>query len=327
MISVVLSLRKRLAQVVAIEKPDVLHAHSPALNGLAALWVGKKYNIPVVYEVRGFWEDAAVDHGTCKEGDLRYRLSKFLETFVVKRSHAVTAICQGIKNDLTSRGVDGNKITLIPNAVNVESFPQITKKSNTVLEKLELTNEFVIGFAGSFYQYEGIDILIKALRRLVDKGINIKLVLVGGGTQQENITNLIKKLNLDKYVIMTGRVPHNEVKDYYSVMDATVLPRKSMRLTELVTPLKPLEAMALGVPIVASNIGGHKELIIDDETGFLFKADDSNDLAILIESLANDREKLHSVVGNGRKYVEVTRNWQVSVANYTAVYEKLAARH
>ncbi|NQY62261.1 MAG: glycosyltransferase, exosortase A system-associated [Alteromonadaceae bacterium] len=315
------SLAKRLEDVVWEEQPDVLHAHSPALNGVAALIVGKKLKIPVVYEVRGFWEDAAVDHGTCKEGDLRYKLSKMMETYVVKKCQAVTAICEGIRQDFVSRGIKKTKITLIPNAVSVDSFPQITERSPSMLEKLKIGDAFVIGFAGSFYQYEGIDILIKSLSILKLKGLNIKVLLVGGGVQQQNIESLIKQLDLQDNVILTGRVPHEEVKDYYSVMDVTVLPRKSMRLTELVTPLKPLEAMALGVPVIASDIGGHKEIITDNETGFLFKADDEKALADAIQSIMENSEKVPDVIKNARNYVEEVRNWEVSVSNYPAVYQ------
>jgi len=315
------TLAKRLEQVVKEEKPDILHAHSPALNGMAALMVGKKMGIPVVYEVRGFWEDAAVDHGTCREGDLRYRLSKMMETYVVKKCHAVTAICEGIRQDLVARGVEKEKITLIPNAVSIDSFPQITQPAQHLKETHKLEDAFVIGFAGSFYQYEGIDILIRALSIIKSKGLNVKVLLVGGGAQFSNIQNLIEELGLKEDVIVTGRVPHQEVKDYYSIMDVTVLPRKSMRLTELVTPLKPLEAMALGVPVVASDIGGHKEIIKNYDNGFLFKADDEVALANAIEELIEDGARLPGVIKNARAYVENVRNWKISVSNYPSVYE------
>ncbi len=317
----ILSLAKRLKEVVIEEQPDVLHAHSPALNGIAALIVGKKMSIPVVYEVRGFWEDAAVDHGTCKEGDFRYKLSKKMETYVVKRCQAVTVICEGIRQDLISRGINKSKITIIPNAVSLNSFPQITKQSSKLLDKLKLHDSFILGFAGSFYQYEGVDILIKALAIVKQTGLNVKVLLVGGGAQQENIEELIVQLKLQDDVILTGRVPHEEVKDYYSVMDITVLPRKSMRLTELVTPLKPLEAMALGIPVLASDIGGHKEIISNNENGFLFKAGDESALASAILALIENNSEIPGIIKNARYYVENVRNWQESVSNYPAVYQ------
>ena len=318
----IIGLFNRLKQVITIEKPDVLHAHSPALNGIAALWAGKKFDLPVIYEVRGFWEDAAVDHGTCKEGDWRYRMGQKMETYVAKRCFALTVICEGIKKDLISRGIDQSKITIVGNAVNIESFERIKNKSDFMLNKLNVKGSYVIGFIGSFYQYEGIDDLLRGLALTKERGLNVKLLLVGGGQQLPVIQTLIDELQLHDDVILTGRIPHEDITDYYSVMDLTVLPRKSIRLTELVTPLKPLESMALGIPILASDIGGHRELITDDETGFLFKAEDAVAMADAIEAIKNDPDKVKRVVDNGRHYVETVKNWPNSVANYLGMYNK-----
>jgi len=325
-LTIIPKLKDRILNVSEEVKPDIIHAHSPALNGLAAILAGKKANIPVVYEIRAFWEDAAVDHGNCKEGDLRYKLTRAMETYVVKKAHAITTICDGLKQDLIKRGIKEEKITLIPNAVNLKNFALITEKSSQILERYHLKNSFVIGFVGSFYHYEGIDILIKALAVIKKTGLDIKVLLVGGGSQQSKIVNLIETLNLQDRVILTGRVPHHEVKDYYSVMNVTALPRKSMRLTELVTPLKPLEAMALGIPVLASDIGGHRELIKHNINGYLFEADNEQALADMIISLFNDHSSFAKIVKNGRDFVENIRNWKVSVSNYPAVYQ-YAQRH
>ena len=322
-LSVVFKLAARIKQVAKIEQPEILHAHSPALNGLAALIAAKSLKIPVIYEIRAFWEDAAVDHGDCVEGDVRYRLSHWLETYVVKRVQAVTTICEGLRSDLISRGIAKDKITIIPNAVNIEFFPQLSEKCSSLQQKFQLNDAFVVGFAGSFYQYEGLDILIKALAITKKMGLNIKVLLVGGGFQLDNILALIEQLDLKKDVVLTGRVPHSEIKDYYSVMDVTALPRKSMRLTELVTPLKPLEAMALGVPVIGSDIGGHRELIEHNNTGLLFDPDNPQSLADTLSSLVNGDIDIKSLITNGRTYVEEVRNWPVSIANYPKVYRSV----
>ena len=322
-LSVVFKLAARIKQVAKIEQPEILHAHSPALNGLAALIAAKSLKIPVIYEIRAFWEDAAVDHGDCVEGDVRYRLSHWLETYVVKRVQAVTTICEGLRSDLISRGIAKDKITIIPNAVNIEFFPQLSEKCSSLQQKFQLNDAFVVCFAGSFYQYEGLDILIKALAITKKMGLNIKVLLVGGGFQLDNILALIEQLDLKKDVVLTGRVPHSEIKDYYSVMDVTALPRKSMRLTELVTPLKPLEAMALGVPVIGSDIGGHRELIEHNNTGLLFDPDNPQALADTLSSLVNGDIDIKSLITNGRTYVEEVRNWPVSIANYPKVYRSV----
>ena len=318
---------KRILEVIDIEKPDVIHAHSPALNGLAALKAGRKSGLPVVYEIRAFWEDAAVDHGTCKEDDLRYRLTRKMETHVVKNANAVTTICEGLRGDLINRGFDESKFTVIANAVNIEQFDVITpqdKANNADLAAtLELTNCDVLGFLGSFYAYEGLDLAIAAMPAVLAKNAKARLLLVGGGPQEQNLKQQVTLLGLEGKVIFTGRVPHSEVGKYYSLVDLLVYPRKLMRLTDLVTPLKPLEAMAQGKPVVASNVGGHKELITDNETGFLFKAGDSVELAKRLVELLTDKNKLNSVLLNGRTYVESVRNWKNSVSNYLPLYQKI----
>ena len=318
---------KRILEVIEIEKPDVIHAHSPALNGLAALKAGRKSGLPVVYEIRAFWEDAAVDHGTCKEDDLRYRLTRKMENHVVKNASAVTTICQGLRGDLISRGFDENKFTVIANAVNIEQFnvitPQDKAKNAALADSLQLTDCDVLGFLGSFYAYEGIDLAIAAMPTVLAKNPRARLLLVGGGPQEQNLKQQVILLGLEGKVIFTGRVPHSEVGKYYSLVDLLVYPRKAMRLTNLVTPLKPLEAMAQGKPVLASDVGGHKELISDNETGFLFKAGDSVELAERLLELLADKNQLTSVLSNGRNYVENVRNWRNSVSNYLPLFKKL----
>ena len=321
---------KRILEVIKIEKPDVIHAHSPALNGLAALKAGRKSGLPVVYEIRAFWEDAAVDHGTCKEDDLRYRLTRKMESHVVKNANAVTTICEGLRTDLISRGFDESKFTVIANAVNIEQFDVITaqdKADNAELaEDLKLTDCDVLGFLGSFYAYEGLDLAIAAMPEVLAKNPKVRLLLVGGGPQEQNLKQQVTLLGLEGKVIFTGRVPHTEVGKYYSLVDLLVYPRKAMRLTDLVTPLKPLEAMAQGKPVIASDVGGHKELITDNDTGFLFKAGDSVELAERLVELLADDNKLNSVLSNGRAYVENVRNWKNSVSNYLPLYQKLIGK-
>ncbi len=319
---------KRILEVIAIEKPDVIHAHSPALNGLAALKAARKSGLPVVYEIRAFWEDAAVDHGTCKEDDLRYRLTRKMESHVVKNANAVTTICQGLRGDLINRGFPENKFTVIPNAVNIEQFEilsQQDKEKNIALaQTLKLDGCQVLGFLGSFYAYEGIDLAIAAMPEILKHKPNTRLLLVGGGPQEHNLKQQVSLLGLAGKVIFTGRVPHNEIGKYYSLVDLLVYPRKPMRLTDLVTPLKPLEAMAQGKPVIASDVGGHKELIADNHTGFLFKAGDIEQLSQRITELLSNEDKLLSVLKHGRDYVENVRNWHNSVRLYLPLYQQLS---
>jgi PEP-CTERM/exosortase A-associated glycosyltransferase len=322
-IQVVNTLAARLDEVIDTEKPDLLHAHSPALNGLAALRAGKRHGLPVVYECRAFWEDAAVDHGTSSEGGLRYRMTRALETRVFRAANAVTTICEGLRQEIISRGVSEQKITVIPNGVDVDSFHYSEPADAELVRLLGLAGKTVIGFIGSFYAYEGIPLMLEALPAIAEKNKSVIFLLVGGGPEEELIKRKIEELGLQDKVIVTGRVPHEEVHRYYSVVDVFTYPRLSMRLTDLVTPLKPLEAMAQGRLVVASDVGGHRELIEDGKTGVLFKADDAASLASAVCKLLDNRHEWQDLREAGRKFVEQERSWQASVGRYVDVYNRL----
>ena len=324
--AIVSSLAKRLDEIILQIKPDILHAHSPALNGLAALKAAKKHNIPLVYECRAFWEDAAVDHGTATEGGLRYRFTKMLETYVFRQADAITTICEGLRSDIASRGIPAEKITVIPNAVDIERFAYGAEPDQLLRTQLGLQNKTVLGFIGSFYAYEGLPLLLEALPKILKNRPETRLLLVGGGPQEALIKQKTQELGLEQQVIFTGRVPHEQVQDYYNQVDIFVYPRLPMRLTDLVTPLKPLEAMAQGRLVVASDVGGHKELIEHRRNGYLFKANDADDLAATVLDLLNRPQQWEPLRVAGRSYVEQTRNWPNSVGFYKNIYAQLMAR-
>lgn len=320
---VINTLEKRVEEIVKREKIDIIHAHSPVLNGIAALRVGRKLGIPVHYEIRAFWEDAAVGNGNGKEGDLKYNLTKKMETYVVENVDSITTICDGLKQDLISRGIAEDKITLIPNAVDITKFSGPQAPNAELQERLNIKGMTVLGFIGSFYDYEGLDVLLDAMKPIMARVSNACLLLVGGGPMENALKSQADKLNLGDRVIFTGRVPHDRVQEYYNLVDVFVYPRKKMRLTDLVTPLKPLEAMAQHKLVAASDIGGHRELIEDGKTGMLFEPDDPLALAKKIGELVERKQDWPNFHTAGRNYVENVRNWKNSVSNYPAVYEKI----
>jgi PEP-CTERM/exosortase A-associated glycosyltransferase len=314
---------KRIHEVARLTRPHVLHAHSPVLNALPALRVARSLGIPMVYEVRAFWEDAAVDHGTSREWGARYRASRALETYALRRVGHVTTICDGLKGDIVQRGIPESSITVIPNAVNVDSFAYDVPPDADLRRELRLDDAFVIGFVGSFYAYEGLDLLLQALPLVLREVPRARVLLVGGGPEEAALKALARTLGVAEQVVFTGRVPHREVQRYYSITDVLAYPRRPMRLTELVTPLKPLEAMAQGRLLVASDVGGHRELIRDGETGILFRAGDPAALAAAVTRLSAQRERWPLLREQGRRFVEKERSWAASVARYRDVYGSL----
>lgn len=317
---------RRIEETAKICRPDVIHAHSPVLNALPALKVGRRLGIPVVYEVRAFWEDAAVDHGTSREWGPRYRLTRAAETVALKRAAHVTTICEGLKRDIVARGIRAERVTVIPNAVNIDAFPFGGDVDRDLKAKLGLEGAAVIGFIGSFYAYEGLDLLLAALPEVLAQVPQARVLLVGGGPEEARLRSLAAAPGLAGKVIFAGRVPHAEVQRYYSLVDIFAYPRHSMRLTDLVTPLKPLEAMAQGRLVLASDVGGHKELIRDGDNGILFRAGDAASLAGSIVRLLARREAWPQLRARARRFVETERNWAGSVSRYGMVYPPLIAQ-
>ena len=323
-LGVIAGLSRRLHDVARRARPHILHAHSPSLNAIAALRVGSALGIPVVYEIRAFWEDAATDHGTSRPNGLRYRLTRALESYALRRVDAVTTICEGLRSDIEARGIPSQKITVVPNAVDVRQFSAAPASNGMLAHQLGLTGHLVLGFIGSFYAYEGLALLLSALPRMLEAVPSLQLLLVGGGPQEAELREQVRLLGLERKVRFAGRAPHQQIADYYQLVDVLVYPRLPMRLTELVTPLKPLEAMAQGRLVVASDVGGHRELIEDGKTGVLFKAGDAQALADRVIQLIRHVETWPAIRQQARRYVENERNWPASVDRYRAVYQRLA---
>jgi PEP-CTERM/exosortase A-associated glycosyltransferase len=315
---------RRIEAVARKWRPDVLHAHSPVLDAMAAQRVADRLGLPLVYEIRAFWEDAAVGNGTGREGSLKYRATRALETRAVRKADAVAVICEGLKDDLVARGIDPDKILVSPNGVDLNLFGEPLPYDTALAAQLGVTGAETIGFIGSFYDYEGLDVLIDAMPALVAARPEMHLILVGGGPMEAALRAQAEASPVAERIHFVGRVPHQEVELYYSVIDALVYPRKAMRLTDLVTPLKPLEAMAQRRLVAASDVGGHRELIRDGDTGTLFKPDDPAAIASALSRLFAERDQWDARRARARAFVEEERNWAVNVARYQSVYQNLA---
>lgn len=320
---VVRALMRRLPEVIEQERPDLLHAHSPSLNGIAAIRIGRRLGLPVVYECRAFWEDAAADQGTGAEWGARYRLTRFLETWAFRHADAVTCICEGLRRDILARGIAQEKVTVIPNAVDLARFTYPVPRDKALARALGLEQARVLGFLGSFYAYEGLTLALQALSEILEDEPQVRLLLVGGGPQEQELKNLAENLGIVDKVLFAGRVPHDEVGRYYSLVDILLYPRLPMRLTDLVTPLKPLEAMAQGKLVLASDVGGHRELIRHGANGRLFAAGSVAALAAAVTELLAERDACAGQREAGRRFIERERTWEASVARYGPVYEHL----
>ncbi len=320
------ALAKHLDQLVDRWHPDQLHVHSPVLNALAALQVAKRRGVPLVYEIRAFWEDAAVGNGTGSEGSPRYRLTRALESYAAARADAVAVICEGLRADLVARGIAAEKIIVAPNGVDMNLFGNPLAPDTNFAARLGLAGADVVGFIGSFYDYEGINDLIAAMPLLVEQRPAAQLLLVGGGPMEAQLKAQAERSPAAERIRFVGRVPHQEVDRYYSLIDILAYPRKAMRLTELVTPLKPLEAMAQRKLVAASDVGGHRELIEDGVTGTLFPAGNPAALADALAAIFNDRASWEERREAARRFVERDRNWSSNISRYEPVYQRLTGK-
>jgi PEP-CTERM/exosortase A-associated glycosyltransferase len=317
--AVVRLLRDRIIELLGEGQFDALHAHSPALCGLAALEATKAHKIPFVYEIRAFWEDAAVDQNKARPTSVRYLLSRWLERYVTQHADAVVGISRHILDDLRKRGVDDQKLFHIPNGVDAERFtPQ--PRDRLLAAELGLKEEPVMGFIGSLYRYEGIAWLVTAAAELKRRGVPLQLLIVGQGEQMPDILAAVEQEQAQEYVHVLGQVPHRDVSRYYSMVDVFVYPRRRVRLTELTTPLKPLEAMAQGKPVLASDVGGIRELVEPEKPCLLFEPDDVEDFCRKASQLLCDDNLRRKLAESGREMVLRCKDWKVLAHRYEAVY-------
>ncbi|MFZ1742938.1 MAG: TIGR04063 family PEP-CTERM/XrtA system glycosyltransferase [Pontixanthobacter sp.] len=319
------ALADTIVKVAQVWKPDVLHAHSPALCGAAGLKAAKILGIPLVYEIRAFWEDAAVGNGTGSEGSVKYRMTRLLENRVITGADAVFTICEGLRNDLIERGFQGGKIGISPNGVDLSMFGDPPPRDDALAAQIGLDAGPVIGFIGSFYDYEGLDDLIAAMPELRSRQAGAQLLLVGGGPMDSALRAQAAASPVANTIYFTGRVPHAEVERYYSLVDVLAYPRKQSRLTDLVTPLKPLEAMAQRRIVAASDVGGHRELITDGVTGVLFPADDPAGAARALSDLIDQRADWDAMKARARVHVAEAHDWAKNIHRYQSVYHHLLA--
>ena len=315
------ALAERIERVARREKPDLLHAHSPVLNALPALWAGRNLGLPVVYEVRAFWEDAAANRGSYSEDSAKYRIVRSLETWAARRAAHVAVISDGLREDLAARGVAEDNLSVIANGTNPEIFHP-RDADPALARRLGISGKKVIGFIGSFNRYEGLDLLVRAAGELAARWPEAVVLLAGGGEMEPELRAQIARSNLQDQVLLAGRVAHENIPALYSLMEILVYPRYSMRLTERVTPLKPLEAMAMARPVIASNVGGHRELLRHGETGILFEPGNLSSLVQALDRVLADRDLRTRLAARAREWVLANRTWKTTTAGYSEIYSR-----
>jgi PEP-CTERM/exosortase A-associated glycosyltransferase len=325
-LAIVRLMKRRIEQLCDAASFDVLHAHSPALCGLAALQASRSRRIPFVYEIRSFWEDSAVVQRKTSHFSLRYRLGRGLETFVARRANAVVGISSAMLKDLEARPVSSPKLFHVPNGVDAARFVPRTRDSALATE-LGVAGVPTIGYLGTLFPWEGIPWLVRAASELYRSGTKFKLLIVGDGAAASEVRETIQALDAKDYVSFLGRVPHERVERYYSVMDVLVYPRLNVRTSEMVTPLKPLEAMALGKSVLGSGVGGIRELIEPEVTGLLFEPDNIQEFCRQTRRLLQDPVLRCKLGAQARQVVAREKDWKVLARLYEGIYDEAVRNH
>lgn len=302
---------------------QVIHAASNYVNGLPALVAARSLGLPFVYEVRGLWEFTAVDKGAMRLDSERFAFIRAMESFLAREADAVLTLSGGLQQELVARGAPAEIIHQIPNSVDVERFAAEARPGG-IRRRLGIgAKDFVIGFIGSLTHYEGLDELVEVVAGLKAEGLNLTLLIVGDGPASIGLRRKAEVLGLERSLVMTGRIPPTSVPDYYGAVDCAAFPRRPSLLTDLVPPLKPLEAMAMGKVVVASNVGALEEMIRDGETGLLFEKGDRAALADAIRRVATNPDLRSRLAANARAWVEAERTWATAATKVITAYAAL----
>ena len=309
-------------------RPAVLHAASNYANAMIALGLGERYGLPVVYEVRGFWEDTWLSrhpNGTDLASSELYRRNRDLETRCMLAADLVVTLGEAMREEIVARGVPADKVLIVPNAVSQE-FLRPLPDAGALRNELGIKpGEYVVGEVSSLVPHEGIGTLLEATRLLRERGLPVRALIVGDGPERPALQRQAADLGLGEAAIFTGRVPAAKVREFHALLDVFVVPRTPDRVCQLVTPLKPVEAMASGLCVVTSDVRALAEIIKPDVTGALTIPQDPVALADSLELLVCSPDIRKKLGDNAREWVARDRTWAHNAARYRDAYARLGA--
>jgi glycosyltransferase involved in cell wall biosynthesis len=317
----------KLLQFSMDKKATIIHGVSNYVNGLASINVAKILNLPSIYEVRGFWELTEASRNPHFKNSISFQIQKKLEVQACMDATSVIALSEIVKEELIRRGIEKKKIYVVPNDVDTDKLKPITK-NQTLLSQFGWEEKFVVGFIGSVVDYEGLHLLIKAAEKLQRSGNDtVRYLIVGDGNDLINLKSEVDKKSLSHLFTFTGRVPFEEVEQYYSIIDVVCYPRLNWEVCSIVSPKKPFEAMAYGIPIIASSIHANSYFIDDEETGLIHRSEDADDIANKIELLQKDGKFREKISANAREWVIQHRNTKSTGSLMKKIYIETLEKH
>ena len=312
---------KRIIEVAKSENADVIHAHVPYRVGIPAMRAARELGLPFVYEMRGMWEESAVASGRWKAGGLAHRRFRRLETKVLKSADSVICISETLRKEALSRGVASEKITVVPNAVDLKNEAVESELLHEMKEKLE--GKLVVGYIGSLRELEGVDFTAEAVSILRSQGMDVEFFVLSSESGQTELREYCQSLDIEDHSNIVGPVPHEQVAPFYELIDVFVVSRPDTRVTRLVTPLKPFEAMRSRRAVVMSDLPALAEIIEDGVTGRLYSSNDVNDLSSTIKQLLQDKVERNKLGKNASDWIINNRTWTQVVKNIPEFYSKI----
>lgn len=308
--------------------PDIIHAHSPYRCGVPAARVAARMGVPLVYEVRGFWEESGVASGLFRRGGPKYRFWRRMDSEAMLRANAVVCICEELRKAIIERGVSPAQVFVVPNAVDTDVFRPSTERgadgSDGLPEEVKAVRKRLhggtLGYVGSIRRLEGVGELVRAAGEMVRRGCDISVLVIGDGPDLDGLVSLAAEEGIADRAVFTGRVPHEQVRHYYNLIDVFVISRPPTRVAKLVTPLKPLEAMAMGKALVMPDLPALREIVRDGETGLLYAPGEVADLADKCTRLLEDKNLNRRVTSAGTRWARDERNWPTVLRRLEPVY-------
>ena len=312
-------------RVARAHRARLVHASSFYVTGLAAASAARRLGLPFLYEMRGLEDLMKGVRDPDFASTDRYRFLDHVETEVCHEADAVFVITEALRAEMVRRGVAPDKLVVLPNGVHTEQFAP-RERDRALEQQLGLQGVPVIGYAGSLVDYEGLELLMTAAAALRDRGVVFRVVVVGDGPAQAAIQASAEARGLSDLVLFTGRVPHDEVSRYLSLFDITPFPRLPLPVCELISPMKPFEALAMGKAVVVSSVAALTEIVQDGVTGLVFAKGDAADLARVLE-IALGSPDLRGRLGEaGLAWVRAERDWSHVTATADATYREVLER-
>lgn len=318
-----LLLCKNLLSTCQRTRPALIHSASNHIIGLAGARVARQLGIPSVYEIRGLWHMTRASRHPSYLDSEHYRLIEKLEVQAALESDHVFALTGAMRDLLVAAGVESDRVSLLPNAVDAERFHP-TEPDEALQASLDTKGKLVIGFIGTINHYEGLDLLLDAFSR-VDNS-DAQLLLVGDGSAKDELVSQAKQLGLEQRVLFTGKVSHDEVSRYYSLLDVAVYPRKALRVCEYVSPLKPFEALSQGKAVIVSSVAALAESVDEGVTGLVFEKGNVEELRVCLENTLGDSTLRMELGKQARERVLRGHTWVRIAQQVDQVYTRLLAK-